>query len=135
MALNKGNTMNGQIKKASSALTPKASHLTVISNTTKERRMNNSTAVNLNNQVDQAYNATSEALDAITQSMEYFGGLHALFNSIFLQMKDNPIYQSSDILHAAKMGCRVCADFNNSLDCHREDLEKHLKALGGFSHE
>lgn len=67
--------------------------------------------------------------------MEYFGGLHALFNSVWIQCKKNPAFESSDIFHAAKMGCRVCADFNNSLVCHREDLEKHLKVLGGASHE
>lgn len=132
--MQKQQAITNRHKKASDARTSKASNLKVIQFKGKTS-MNNSTAVNLNNQVDQAYNTASEALAAITQSMEYFGGLHALFNSIFVQIKDNPIYQSSDILHAAKMGCRVCDDFSNTLDCHREDLEKHLKSLGGFSHE
>lgn len=126
--------MNGQIKKASSASTPKASQqFKLIS--CGDKSMSNSTAVNLNNQADQMRGTVIEALDAVTQSMEYFGGLHALFNSIFLQMKDNPIYQSTDILHAAKMGCSVCADFKHTLNYNKQDLEKHFKALGGVAHE
>ncbi len=41
-------------QKASDATTPKASHLTVVSNSTKERPMNNSTVTQQNNQPQQS---------------------------------------------------------------------------------
>lgn len=120
-------------KKASDGQTSKASHLTVISNQ-GNRPMNNSTATDINSQLIQAYNTASEALDAVTQAIEYFGGLHSLFNSIWIQTKDNPLYKDTDVFHAVKMGCYVCNDFINSLDCQKEELTNKLKMLGG-SHE
>lgn len=124
--------MKAQNKKALSASTPKAPILKVIS--FEDRPMNNSTATDINSQLIQAYNTASEALDAVTQAIEYFGGLHSLFNSIWIQTKDNPLYKDTDVFHAVKMGCYVCNDFINSLDCQKEELTNKLKMLGG-SHE
>lgn len=125
--------MKAHNKKALSAVTPKASNLKLVSE--RDTMMNNSTATDFNSQIDQAYNTASEALDAVNQAIEYFGGLYSLFNSIWIQTKDNPLYKDTDVFHAAKMGCYVCGDFYNTLDCNRQDLEKHLKVLGGASHE
>ncbi len=119
-------------QKASSAATPKASHLTVITDS-GIRPMNNSTATDFNSQINQAYNTASEALDCVTLAMEHIGGLEALFKSIYLQSKNK--HELKEILNASKLGCYVCDDFINSLDCQKEGLEKHLKVLGGASHE
>lgn len=124
--------MNGQIKKASSAVTPKASQqFKLIS--CGDKSMSNSTAVNLNNQVDQAYSMASDALDNITLAMEHIGGLEALFKSIYLQSRDKQGLK--EILNASKLGCYVCDDFINSLDCQKESLVKHINALRGVNHE
>lgn len=123
--------MKAQNKKALSAVTPKAPILTVISNQ-GNRPMNNSNATDINSQLIQAYNTASEALDCVTLAMEYMGGLEALFKSIFLQTKDNQ--ELKEVLNASKLGCYVCNDFINSLDCQKEELTNKLKMLGG-SHE
>ncbi len=127
--------MKVKIKKASSAVTLKASHLTVIS-TQGNRPMNNTTATDFNSQIDEAYNAASNALDCVSLAMEHIGGLEALFKSIILQTKDKQGLK--EVLNASKLGCYVCDDFINSLDCQKEDLEKAIKSLlvkGGYAHE
>lgn len=130
----KGYFMKAQNKKASDGKTSKASHLTVVPTINRNTAMNNSNATDINSQLIQAYNTASEALDAVTQAIEYFGGLHSLFNSIWIQTKDNPLYKDTDVFHAVKMGCYICNDFINSLDCQKEELTNKLKMLGG-SHE
>lgn len=126
--------MNGQIKKASSAVTPKASHLAVVSNLTKERPMNNSNAVNLNNQVDQAYNAASNALDLVGLSIEIMNGLDALLDAINSHSKDDPSLHK--ITSLTKLGRYYTDNLYANLAVQKSDLEKSMNGLlGGFAHE
>lgn len=97
--------------------------------------MNTTTATDINSQIALACNSANDALEAIQEAIEYFGGLHSLFNSIWIQTKDNPLYKDSDVFRAAKKGCYVYDDFINSLDCQKEDLTNKLKMLGGANHE
>lgn len=94
-------TATNRHKKASSALTPKASHLTVVPTTNRNTAMNNTTATDFNSQIDEAYNTASNALDCVTLAMEHIGGLEALFKSIFLQTKDKQGLK--EVLNASKL--------------------------------
>lgn len=118
-------------KKASSAVTLKASHLTVISSA-GNRPMNNTTATDFNSQIDQAYNTASEALDLVTLSLEVIQGLDTLLDTINLHIRNS---QNLDkIASLAKLGLYYTDNQYSNLVVQKGDLEKHLKVLGG-SHE
>lgn len=120
-------------QKASSAGTLKASNLKLVS--VKDTNMNN-IAVNQNNQVDEAYNTASNALDTVTLAMEVIQGLDTLLSTINLHIGNKP--ELSKIANLAKLSLYYTDTQFSNLTIQKLDLEKSIKGLlveGGYANE
>lgn len=131
--MQKSQIVTNRKQKASSAATLKASHLKIVSE--RDTNMNN-IAQNQNNQVDQAYNTASNALDAVTLAIEVMQGLDTLLSTINLHIGNKP--ELSNIANLAKLGLYYTDNQFSNLTIQKLDLEKSIKGLlveGGYANE